>query len=221
MIKIECFAAVVTDFLRPGVDKLAWNVVSQILYPRHSFCTNLTEIHTDLCRLRQNNSSTAEKVDVRVFEETRALSINFANNNINGRSISTKWENTIDRSVSETISFHYLLDPTSRDRIIAQKYLKHWKINVSLRYVACWGDCKGMYWKGTGMYAPGTSRHNVPWFKALTGMFSLLNAVDFILYFIYSLHFDRRIWLELVHSLAQWDDLRQRRHEGNLLDPAQ
>jgi hypothetical protein len=74
---------------------------------------------------------------VRVFEETRALSINFANNNIKGPSISTKWENTIDRSVFESISFDYLVNPTGRDGIIAQKYLKHWKINASLRNIAC------------------------------------------------------------------------------------
>lgn len=47
---------------------------------------------------------------------------------------------------------------------MAQKYLRHRKINTSLRNVACWG-----YWKGTGIYGAGTNRENAPWFEALTG----------------------------------------------------
>jgi hypothetical protein len=57
---------------------------------------------------------------------------------------------------------------------MAQKYLKHRKINTSLRNVACWG-----YWKGAGLYGKGTSRENAPWFEALTGMFSFVPCTDF------------------------------------------
>jgi flavine halogenase len=117
----------------------------------------------------------AKTAGVNVFEEISALLINFANNNIKGCPIAAKWEIAIGSIVSGTISFDYLINATGKSDITAQKYLKRRNINTSLRSVACWA-----YQKGTGMYAPGTSGHNVPWFEALTGMFSLLNAVDFI-----------------------------------------
>ena len=101
---------------------------------------------------------------MRVFEETRALSIVFAHNNPLGRPIAAKWKHTADSSVSGTVAFDYLVDATGREGIMAQKYLKHRKINASLRNVACWG-----YWRGAGVYGIGTSRENAPWFEALTG----------------------------------------------------
>ena len=103
------------------------------------------------------------------------LLINLANNNIELPPIAAKWENVIDRIVTGTISFDYLIEATSRSGITAQKYLKHQKVTTNLRNVACWA-----YWKGTGIYALGTSGHNTPWFEALTGMFSLLDADNFI-----------------------------------------
>ena len=112
---------------------------------------------------------------MKAFEETSALLINFANNNIKLPPIASKRENVTDRIVTGTISFDYLIDATGRSGITAQKYLKHQKVNTNLRNVACWA-----YWKGTGIYALGTSGHNAPWFEALTGMFSLLNADNFI-----------------------------------------
>jgi len=98
-----------------------------------------------------------------VFEETRVLSINFSNNELNGRPVAAKWQNELDKSVSDTISFEYLIDATGREGIMARKYLKNRKANASLRNVACWG-----YWKGAGVYGAGTSRENAPWFEALT-----------------------------------------------------
>lgn len=89
------------------------------------------------------------------------------NKNHKGRPVAVKWENTIDRRVSGTISFDYLVDATGRDGIMAQKYLKHRKVNTSLRNIAIWG-----YWKGAGIYGKGTSRQNAPWFEALVGMFT-------------------------------------------------
>jgi hypothetical protein len=117
----------------------------------------------------------AEKVGVKVFEETRAFSIKFVNDNPKGRPLAVKWQNVIDRNVSGTISFEYLVDATGREGIMAQKYLKHRKVNTSLRNVACWG-----YWKGAGVYGVGTSRENAPWFEAHTGMFFSVTCVDLI-----------------------------------------
>jgi flavin-dependent dehydrogenase len=111
----------------------------------------------------------AEKVGVKVFEETRVLSIDFANNDVRGRPIAAKWRNELDKSVSATISFEYFIDATGRESIMAQKYLKHRKANASLRNVACWG-----YWKDAGRYGMGTSRENAPWFEALTGICSFV-----------------------------------------------
>ncbi|KAF8888756.1 O-methyltransferase [Infundibulicybe gibba] len=132
-----------TDFVRMSPDNGAWNV---------------TRADFDEILLRG-----AEKCGVQVFEEVRATSINFAGNNPKGRPISAKWESIVDRNLSGTTAFDYLVDATGREGIMAQKYLKHRKMNVSLRNIACWG-----YWKGTGMYGAGTSRENAPWFEALT-----------------------------------------------------
>ena len=104
-----------------------------------------------------------------MFEETRVLSINFSNNDLNGRPVAAKWQNELDKSVYDTISFEYLIDATGREGIMARKYLKNRKANASLRNVACWG-----YWKGAGVYGAGTSRENAPWFEALTGIFSFV-----------------------------------------------
>ncbi|KAF8888751.1 hypothetical protein BD779DRAFT_1611209 [Infundibulicybe gibba] len=132
-----------TDFVRISPDNGAWNV---------------TRADFDEILLRN-----AEKSGVHVFEEMRALSINFVDNNPKGRPIAVKWENVVDRNLSGTIAFDYLVDATGREGIMAQKYLKHRKMNTSLRNIACWG-----YWKGTGMYGAGTRRENAPWFEALT-----------------------------------------------------
>ncbi|KIM79851.1 hypothetical protein PILCRDRAFT_547145 [Piloderma croceum F 1598] len=132
-----------TDFIRTHPENRSWNV---------------TRADFDEILLRH-----AEKVGVKVFEETRAFSIKFVNDNPKGRPLAVKWQNIIDRNVSGTVSFEYLVDATGRDGIMAQKYLKHRKVNTSLRNVACWG-----YWKGAGVYGVGTSRENAPWFEAHT-----------------------------------------------------
>lgn len=107
-----------------------------------------------------------------MFEETRGLSITFANNNPKGRPTSVKWENVVDNEVTGTLSFDYLIDATGREGLIAQKYLKHRTINTSLRNIACWG-----YWKGAGVYGAGTNRENAPWFEAHTGIFSVVLVI--------------------------------------------
>jgi len=78
------------------------------------------------------------------FEETHALWIILEDGNPKGRPITAKWEIFIDTNISGIVSFEYLVDSTSGEGIMAQKYLKHQRINTSLRNVAYWG-----YWKGT------------------------------------------------------------------------
>ena len=92
-----------------------------------------------------------------VFEETRAISINFADNNPKGHPIAANWQNAVDQSATGIVSFDYLIDATGREGIMAQKYLKHRKINTSFRNVAC-----RRYLKGAGLYGKGTSRENAP-----------------------------------------------------------
>ena len=150
---------------------------------------------------------------MKVFEETRALSVKFANNDIKGRPVAVTWEHSLDREICGTVSFEYLVDATGRDGFMAQKYIKHRKVNSSLRNVACWG-----YWKGAGVYGIGTSRENAAWFEALTGTFPLI-ADARVIGIIYP--FDRRIWLELVHSVAQRNNLRGCCHERECLEHAQ
>jgi hypothetical protein len=65
-----------------------------------------------------------------------------------------------------TISFEYLVDASGRNGIVSTKYLRNRHVNETLKNIACWS-----YWKGGGMYMPGTSRENAPYFEALMGMF--------------------------------------------------
>lgn len=123
---------------------------------------NVTQTRADFDNILLRN---AEKSGVRVFEESRVLSIVFTDNNPKGRPIAAKWQNVAQNDVCGTVAFDYLVDATGRAGIMAQKYLKHRKINTSLRNLAFWG-----YWKGTGVYGVGTSRENAPWFEALTGL---------------------------------------------------
>jgi flavine halogenase len=108
-----------------------------------------------------------EKDSVKVFEETHTISIKFVNDNPKGQPLAIKWKNVIDRNVSGAVSFEYLVDTTGRKGIMAQKYLKHQKVNKILQNIACWG-----YWKGAGVYGVGMSQGDVPGFEAHTSMFS-------------------------------------------------
>ena len=63
-----------------------------------------------------------------------------------------------------TISFDYLVDASGRAGVVATKYLRNRRMNESLKNIACWS-----YWKGGGVYMPGTNRENAPYFEALTG----------------------------------------------------
>jgi hypothetical protein len=166
MLNLKYFGELDTDFIQASPNNGSWNVVRGIYA--------IDVLRTVIVTAKQTRDDFddillrhAEKVGVKVFEETRALSINFANNTPKGRPVAAKWQNQIDKNVSATISFDYLIDATGKEGIMARKYLNHRKTNMGLRNVACWG-----YWKGTGAYGVGTSRENAPWFEALTGIFS-------------------------------------------------
>ncbi|KAJ7806301.1 putative halogenase [Mycena olivaceomarginata] len=66
---------------------------------------------------------------------------------------------------SGEIKFSWLIDASGRTGIMSTRYLKNRKFtqNPALKNIVCWG-----YWKGAGMYMPGTNRENAPWFEALT-----------------------------------------------------
>lgn len=51
---------------------------------------------------------------------------------------------------------------------MSMKYLKNRRMNTALKNLASWG-----YWKNGGVYMPGTSRENAPYFQALTGEYCL------------------------------------------------
>jgi hypothetical protein len=115
--------------------------------------------------------------------------INFANNDPKGRPVAVNWQNAVDRNISGTVEFDYLVDATGRQGIMAQKYLKHRRTNTSLQNVASWG-----YWKGAGLYGKGTSRENAPWFEALTGMFLFSIALMDIMNQLHRLLADESGW---------------------------
>lgn len=64
-----------------------------------------------------------------------------------------------------TVQFDYLVDASGRAGVYNTKYLKNRKYNKGLKNVANWA-----YWRGGGVYAPGTNRAGAPYFEALTGM---------------------------------------------------
>jgi hypothetical protein len=93
-----------------------------------------------------------------VFEETTVTSLDFDGT----RPVSAAYTTSI--GVKGTFAFDYLVDASGRYGLMSNKYLKNRKMSPSLKNVAVWG-----YWKGGGVYAPGTHRQNSPYFEALTG----------------------------------------------------
>ncbi|KAF8891751.1 FAD/NAD(P)-binding domain-containing protein [Infundibulicybe gibba] len=96
-----------------------------------------------------------------VFEETRVTEVQFENSTSESRPTSATWRRK-DGSTGK-ITFDWLIDASGRTGLVSTKNLQNRKYNQSLKNVACWG-----YWRGTGTYAPGTSRAGSPWFEALT-----------------------------------------------------
>ncbi|KAJ7858368.1 putative halogenase [Mycena olivaceomarginata] len=64
---------------------------------------------------------------------------------------------------SGEIKFDWLVDASGKNGIMSTRYLKNRKFTQALKNIAIWG-----YWEGHGVYMPGTSRENAPWFEALT-----------------------------------------------------
>jgi hypothetical protein len=116
----------------------------------------------------------AGKSGAKIFDGTKVNTLDFVPLNgknapadfkaeIPGQPVSATWSRK-DGS-SGVIKFEYLVDASGRAGLVSTKYLKNRKYNQGLKNVANWG-----YWKGASPYAEGTSRHNVPFFQALTGI---------------------------------------------------
>ncbi|KAJ7206028.1 hypothetical protein GGX14DRAFT_367523 [Mycena pura] len=103
----------------------------------------------------------AEECGAKVYEEHPVNAITFAEGS-DHRPIGAAFTTSTGEACS--ITFDYLVDASGRAGIMSTKYLKNRHMNETLKNIACWG-----YWSGAGMYAPGTDRHNAPWFEALTG----------------------------------------------------
>ncbi|KAJ7816662.1 putative halogenase [Mycena olivaceomarginata] len=88
-----------------------------------------------------------------VYEGVRVTEIKFSAENPR-QPVAAEWKS--DQGSGE-IKFSYLVDGSGRNGIM--KFTQ----NPALKNIASWG-----YWKGAGIYMPGTNRENAPWFEALT-----------------------------------------------------
>lgn len=103
----------------------------------------------------------AEQSGANTFEEYKVTSLQFAPNSEH-RPVGATF--TGPNGKAGSISFDYLVDASGRNGIMSTKYLQNRQMNNSLKNIACWG-----YWTGHGVYKPGTSRENAPYFECLTG----------------------------------------------------
>ncbi|KAI4870961.1 FAD/NAD(P)-binding domain-containing protein [Hypoxylon rubiginosum] len=144
-----------TDFLASGgADGYAWNVI-------RSEADELLFKHAGSC-------------GAKIFDATKVNSIEFApvttpttgeasqlDQSGLGRPVSAKW--TQKDGTTGEITFQYLIDASGRQGILSTKYMKNRTFNQGLKNVASWG-----YWKGGGVYGPGTYKEGSPFFEALT-----------------------------------------------------
>ncbi|KAJ6469005.1 hypothetical protein C8R47DRAFT_1150868 [Mycena vitilis] len=130
-----------TNFGILGPDYISWNV-----------------IRSEMDELFLNH---AEKQGVKVFQETRAESIDFEGDPASSRPIACNWKRK-DGSTGKT-QFDWLIDATGKAGVMSTKYLKNRVMRECLRNVAVWG-----YWTGVKRYAEGTIKANSGWFEALT-----------------------------------------------------
>ena len=139
----------------------------------------------------------AAECGVKTFDETKVASIEFQTDgqtSFPGRPVSATW--TRKDGSSGTISLDYLVDASGRAGLISTKYLKSRSYNQGLKNIANWG-----YWRGGGTYGVGTYKEGSPYFEALKGRsdpFTRFTAVT---------KSNRRQWMGMVHSLAQWESL--------------
>ncbi|EMD35669.1 hypothetical protein CERSUDRAFT_139562, partial [Gelatoporia subvermispora B] len=103
----------------------------------------------------------ASKQGVKVFEETRVETLDFAGDRASSRPLAAHWSNK--HGAAGRITFDWLVDASGRSGIMCTKYLKNRTMRESLRNVAVWG-----YWKGVTRYGEGTKRACSGWFEALT-----------------------------------------------------
>jgi flavin-dependent dehydrogenase len=133
-----------TDFLTPGPENYAWNVV-----------------RSKLDELLLNH---ARDCGAQVFERTTVDAIAYSEDT--GKPISATWTHTPSEegtdAVTGTTFFDFVVDATGRAGLISTKFLKNRRFNASLKNMAMWG-----YWTGTGRYGVGTDRENAPWYEAL------------------------------------------------------
>ncbi|KAJ3736571.1 putative halogenase [Lentinula guzmanii] len=130
-----------TNFIQFNLENSAWNLL------RAEFDDLLLK-HAAECGARVHSGITVNDIQFSKTDETRPISASW----------SSKYGNQ-----NGVISFDWLVDASGRNGIMSTKYLKTRKFNESLRNIATWG-----YWKGAGVYSPGTDRENAPWFEALT-----------------------------------------------------
>ncbi|KAF7331262.1 hypothetical protein MKEN_00003300 [Mycena kentingensis (nom. inval.)] len=130
-----------TDFINPNPNNAAWNVV------RSEF---------DEIVLRH-----AAEVGVAVHEGVYVTNIHFSADDPK-RPVAAEYKSS-DTGSTGKIDFEWLVDASGRLGIMSTKYLKNRTFNKALKNIAYWA-----YYKGAGVYMPGTQRENAPWFEALT-----------------------------------------------------
>lgn len=100
---------------------------------------------------------------VKVFEETRVISLSFNLSSANTeRPVAAHWTNK--KGESGTISFDWLIDASGNQGMMSTKYLKNRIQREGLRNVAVYG-----YWSGVKVFDKGGYRANAPWFEAMSG----------------------------------------------------
>ncbi|TFY79165.1 hypothetical protein EWM64_g4846 [Hericium alpestre] len=136
-----------TDFIAVGAHNHAWNV-----------------IRSEFDQLLLNH---AESCGAKVIQATKVTSINFEPSDSSelGRTVSANWvqKDAEGKEVTGTITFGHMVDASGRAGIMAMKYLKNRRVNMTLKNMAMWG-----YWTGCGAYKRGDPPVIAPYFQALT-----------------------------------------------------
>ncbi|KAF7433146.1 Flavin-dependent halogenase armH5 [Pleurotus ostreatus] len=133
----ECYS----DFDLLGQDKRTWHVF---------------RAEADELMLRH-----AAQQGVRVFEEVRVDSIEFAgSDSMSSRPITANWKSKLGETGA--ISFDWLIDASGRQGLMATKYLKNRIYREGLRNVAAYG-----YWENAPVEEDG-SHQNATWIECLT-----------------------------------------------------
>ncbi|KAI0839910.1 FAD/NAD(P)-binding domain-containing protein, partial [Hypoxylon sp. FL0890] len=142
-----------TDFIASGgPEGYAWNVI-------RSQADELLFKHAGSCGAKTFDSTKVTGLNFESYADTDAA-LKFDGPNP-GRPVSATWKHQ-DGS-SGKISFEYLVDASGRRGILSTQHLKNRKYNQGLKNIASWG-----YWKGGGVYGPGTYKEGSPYFEALS-----------------------------------------------------